>query len=277
MGTTMFGGAGATRAGSALLAVVLAAVAYSAQAHAALPTLYVTYDASCNFTVTRDDGSPVGSSVPYGTYQVEITTPFSFAAGGASCDFAQFQLTGPGVSLSTNMTEGDAAQEYWTETFLAGSIYRAIDNNHPGSGQTTFSTSNTAVTPVATGTGSLPPASSRSGSSSGGSKTSAIGTSIGAAATLRGTLIATVSAAGKLTLTDSGKEVGSLTSGRYTIEVKDSSKKSGFVLQEINRLATALSTASFTGTRKVSLTLKPGQWFFFPTFIGKKTYFIVVA
>ena len=281
MGTSIFGGAAAARVGAVLTAAVLAALAvHGAQARvAALPTLYVNYDAGCNFNITRDDGSPVGSAVPYGTFQVQITTPFSFAAGGATCDFAQFQLTGPGVSLSTNMTEGDASQEYWTETFQPASTYRAVDLNHPGSGQTTFTTSNTAVTPVAAAGGNTPPASgsSKSSSSSGGGKTSALGTSLGTSTALRGTLVATVSTAGALTLTDKGKEVGSLTTGRYTIEVKDKSKKSGFVLQEINRLATALSTAGFTGTRKVSLTLKPGQWFFYPTFIGKKTYFIVVA
>ena len=32
----------------------------------------------------------------------------------------------------------------------------------------------------------------------------------------------------------------------------------------------------FVGHRSVTLDLRPGQWFYYPTFVGTKTYFIVV-
>jgi hypothetical protein len=94
---------------------------------------------------------------------------------------------------------------------------------------------------------------------------------------LRGTLLGAVSAAGKLTLTDKGKGVASLKSGRYTVTVTDRSTKGGFTLQEIKKVASTLTGVAFTGTKTVTLDFKPGQWFFYPTFIGTKSYFIVIA
>ncbi len=90
-------------------------------------------------------------------------------------------------------------------------------------------------------------------------------------------LVGTVDASGALSLTLKGKSVTTLKSGRYTIEVSDHSSRSGFDLQEIRKTALPLTPARFVGNHKVTLDLKPGQWFYYPTFVGKKTYFIVVA
>jgi hypothetical protein len=61
------------------------------------------------------------------------------------------------------------------------------------------------------------------------------------------------------------------------VVVTDMSAKSGFILQEIRKPARTVSSPSFTGKRSMNLSLKPGQWFFYATFVGKKTYFIVTA
>jgi len=37
------------------------------------------------------------------------------------------------------------------------------------------------------------------------------------------------------------------------------------------------SGAAFVGKRSLSVTLSAGQWFFYPTFVGKKSYFIVIS
>ena len=37
-----------------------------------------------------------------------------------------------------------------------------------------------------------------------------------------------------------------------------------------------MSGVDFVGKRSATLELAPGQWFFSPTFVGKKTYFFVV-
>ena len=98
-----------------------------------------------------------------------------------------------------------------------------------------------------------------------------------APAVLRGTLMATVSAAGKPTLTFRGKPVTSLEAGRYTVQVSDSSRQSGLVIQETGQNAVAVAPVAYTGKRLTALTLRAGQWFFYPMFVGKKTYFLVTT
>jgi predicted secreted protein len=84
-----------------------------------------------------------------------------------------------------------------------------------------------------------------------------------------------VSAAGKLALTFKGKEVATLAKGRYTITVTDKSKKSGFILQGTGQKAIVVSAAGYVGKRSTTIDLTAGQWFFYPTFVGAKTYFLV--
>ena len=38
-----------------------------------------------------------------------------------------------------------------------------------------------------------------------------------------------------------------------------------------------MTGTTFVGKRSVTLDLRAGQWFFYSTFVGKKTYFIVVT
>ena len=152
--------------------------------------------------------------------------------------------------------------------------YRAVDNNHPNTGVTVFSTSSTPVSVVTAPSGTQTGSGTKSGTGTG--KTSALGTTI-ASAPFRGTLTGLVSAAGELSLTDKGKPVRSLTAGRYTFAVTDKSRKSSFTLQEVRAGATTVTAASFVGKRSVTVNLKAGQWFFYPSFVGKKSYFIVLA
>jgi hypothetical protein len=263
-------------AGAALAALAIGAGGAGATA-TALPTLYVTYDTSCNFKITTDSGAAAGSAVPYGSYQVLINTIFPFAAGGeAACTNIEFQLTGPGVSLSTDLTLGDASSEYDTETFQANASYRAVDNNHPSTGITVFSTSNTPVSAVTAPSGSTTGSGSSTKTGTGGGNTSALGTTI-KSAPFEGTLNGLVSAAGVLSLTDKGKPVKSLQAGRYTFAVTDKSRKSSFTVQEVRAGATTVTAAAFVGKRSVTINLKAGQWFFYPSFVGKKSYFFVLA
>jgi hypothetical protein len=96
-------------------------------------------------------------------------------------------------------------------------------------------------------------------------------------AVFRGTLDATVTAAGKPSLTFRGKAVTSLKAGRYTIEVADSSKSAGLILQEARQNAIAVAPVSYVGKRHTAVTLRAGQWFFYATFVGAKTYFLVTT
>ena len=86
-----------------------------------------------------------------------------------------------------------------------------------------------------------------------------------------------MSTTGTLGLRFKSKPVSTLRSGRYTITVRDQSTKSGFMLQEIDRSAVVVSGAAFVGKRSLTLVMTPGQWFFYPSFVGRKSYFIVIA
>ena len=93
----------------------------------------------------------------------------------------------------------------------------------------------------------------------------------------RGTLTALVSSAGRIALDLKGRPVTSLETGRYTIAVSDSSTTAGFTIQEIGHAATTLTGIAYRGKHSVTMRLAAGQWFAYPSFVGKKTYFIVVS
>jgi hypothetical protein len=98
-----------------------------------------------------------------------------------------------------------------------------------------------------------------------------------AAVAFRGSLIGAVNAAGALTLKRNGKTVSSLLAGRYTFKITDGSKKSSFTVQEIKKTATTVTGTTFTGKKSLTINLRAGQWFYYGSFVGKKTYFIVVT
>jgi hypothetical protein len=47
-------------------------------------------------------------------------------------------------------------------------------------------------------------------------------------------------------------------------------------VQEIRKTPVAVTGVPFVGKRSVTVTLKPGQWFFYSP-AGKKSYFVVVS
>lgn len=274
--------------GAALLVAVLVAVGsasarVSTRASASvLPTLYVAYAMNCTFGITDDSGKPVSSIAP-GTYQVQITTPVVFADVDLSgtfdmtaCkSFVQFQLTGPGVNIATTLQEGDEDYGVFTAAFQPGGTYTAQDNNQPSVARAVFSTTTVGTAPSPTA-----PYTS-TGTGKGSQQTGLVGSSANSTTStsdpLRGTLDATVSPAGKPKLTFKGKVVTTLKAGRYTVSVVDQSKTSGFIIQETRKASTTAAGISFVGRRTVTIDLQAGQWFFYPTFIGAKSYFIVTG
>ena len=264
-----------------VLAAALAATAGARRADTVLPTLYVNYTMNCTFTITGDNGSRV-SSIPPGTYQVFITTPMVFADVDltgvfdmtACKSFAQFQLTGSGVNISTTLQDGDEDKDTYRATFQPSATYTAVDLNQPSVARVVFST-------TATGAPTAPTSPTNNSTSGKGSVSTDIvgsnadGKSSSGSTALRGTIVATIAPTGNPKVTFGGKIISKLKSGRYTISVVDNSKKGGLIIQEIHRLAQTVSGAAFTGRKSVSIDLKAGQWFFYQSFIGNKTYFIV--
>src|SRR4051812_749323 len=102
---------------TAFVAVMVAAVVASlgaagAQTASILPTLYFSYSMNCTFAILDDTGNAV-TSVPPGQYQIDVRTPVPFGtipknfSDMTACHgMPQFQLSGPGVNVSTTLTSG---------------------------------------------------------------------------------------------------------------------------------------------------------------------------
>jgi hypothetical protein len=247
--------------------------------HAAVSTtIYAGFDADGNIRMAFADGSmigtptPPGTVVPAGTYTIQLNNNGLDDAGGQHV----FHLLGPGVNLSAG--NNLYATLTWTATFQPSSTYVYQDDLNPttirevfgtpgsGAGTATAGSSSSVTTPTSSST--TKPKTAKPTSSD------IVGSQV---APFRGTLTGTVDAAGKLALTLKGKSVSTLKSGRYTVTVTDHSSKSGFTVQEVRKGATTVTGVPFVGKHSVTLTLKPGQWFFYATFVGKKNYFIVIA
>ena len=264
------------------LLIAYGGVGNASGSRADIPTLYVNYATNCTFTLTGDNGAAVKSIAP-GDYQVQVSTPEPFGNGtpagaGASGPYdcggeVNFDLTGPGVSLSTNLDNGANDQHSFDASdFLASSSYTAQDENNSASA-ITFTTTASGTPIAASGPASTVTTTTSTTSSSPLVSPSVTPKAVG----FRGTLRGSVSVTGKLSLTYKGKRVALLVAGRYTVTVVDNSKNNGFLLRSLGHGATTVTTAGFTGKRSLTVTLTAGQWYYYPSFIGAKTYFFVSA
>ena len=77
---------------------------------------------------------------------------------------------------------------------------------------------------------------------------------------MRGALTASVNAAGQLSVTFEGKQVGSLRVGSYRITVTDRSATGGFALAKKGRPTRQVTGAAFVGKRSLLVTLTAGRW-----------------
>jgi hypothetical protein len=253
-----------------LAALLAVSAAVAASRHTSdSPSLNVTFRADKTVSVVDGGGNPVGTSsgapavIPPGTYNVFISDP-TFVPD------IEWDLAGPGVKLTSNMSAGEEISEAWVETFAPNSTYTYRDDNRPPA-VWTFVTSAAGSGPTTT---TSPPLTSTVPISSGNNGKTKSSNPIGSLAS-RGALIATVTAAGKATLAFKGKGVTSLKAGKYTVKVTDRAAKAGFSLQEYKKSAKTITTAAFKGKKSLTITLAAGQWVFYPTFVAKKSYFIV--
>jgi len=245
----------------------------SGSARAATPSLYANYSPNCTFAFVSDSGASVGS-VPPGTYQVVVYTPFAFSNGLASCEFVQFHLSGPGVNLETDLGSGDSEVEQHTVTLQPGATYVVQDDGRTAQTRRTFSVATSGSAGSSSNSGS---SSSGSSSSSGtsGTKGTASKDIVGSAVlAFRGGLDAAVSKSGKVTLTKAKRAISSLKAGRYTFRIVDDSQSAGLTVQPVKGAAKTLATARFTGRKSVTVPLAAGQWFF-STPGGAKHPFVV--
>ena len=240
----------------------------------AFPTLYVDYTMNCTFTISDDSGRRV-STIPPGTYQVQIQTPVAFGSVDltgvhdmtACQSFVQFQLNGPGVNLSSTLGDGDSAFWLYTETFQPGGTYTAVDNNQPSVARVVFSTATSGSASTSSGTSTT----SSSTTTKGSTQQSLVGSQ---ASPFRGSLDGIVLKTGKLSLSRNGKVVKFLKTGRWTFSVDDESTKAGFSLQVLHGKPTAVTSPAYTGSHDVTLQLKPGRWFFYTPGGNKSVFFV---
>jgi hypothetical protein len=249
----------------ARLAVSIAAVvallvpAPLAGAHdAASLTLYVKFGYDDSITVTLADGTPVGvksgtpTVIPAGFYTVSLTQP-------GCVDVPYFNLKGPGVNISDNLSGGEVLDSTDDAYFQPNATYTWSNDDNRGVTYT-FQTSGDVVgtpPPPAPAIVQLGPAP-KPGSIS---NTSVVGSGVKRSLA---TLAGTVTASGRLELALHGKSITSLKHGRYLIAVTDHSNTTGFFLARAGHATLSASGAAFVGRRTVAVTLTKGRWSFMP-------------
>jgi hypothetical protein len=255
----------------------------------AFPTIYVVYTMQCTFTIIDDDGKHL-TSIPPGTYQIEVSTPVMFKLvrpGGVGVDdiapndftgckgWVQFQVTGPGVDLFTTLDSGcDAFLLLPAQNFKANATYTFQDLNQPALTRTSLSVASDgnakapAVNPYTKTSGKVTQSKDMVGEN---------------ASPLKGRLTGTLTSGGNVSLTTrplsgKGKPVLTLHKGRYQFVIQDKSAKSGFVLEQVaegsKTKPKSLSSAKFVGNTSKGVVLQPGRWMY-SSGSGKAFYFLV--
>jgi hypothetical protein len=256
-----------------LLVLVVAPGVQASRAAAPTLTLNVNLSGSLevvlgNGTVLRTTTAP-GAVIPPGPYLVLVKSDVPDSRD----IFHLFHLSGTGVNVSSDLLPCENPRQLLTITLLPSSTYTYEDSRHTELTPIVFSTSSGGSSSDTSSNATAGPANVKSSASS--SNTSVVG-SDGKASPFRGTLVGTVSLAGKLTLSRNGKSVSSLRSGRYKIAVDDRTPKSGFVIAGLHRQSFLVTGSSFVGKHTLTLVLNPGQWMFYSS-TARKHRFTVVA
>ena len=240
--------------------VVLATLALAAAAaHAAVSqTIYVDIDADGNIHVTYADDSPIGSTVPPGTYSLVVNNNGLDDLGNPH----QFHIFGPGVDVSGTPN----VQTTTTVTFQSGATYTWQDDDNPSATKHTF-VATTNAPPVTSTTASA----THQTSSTKPTSQDIVGSE---SFPFKGSLDAIVYADGKLTLSRNGRKVSSLATGRYTFSTDDESRKAGFTIQVLHGKPITITSSSYVGSKDVTVALKPGRWFFYTRTTKKTTFFV---
>ncbi len=270
-------------AATALLAAAVTAVLLALPAGGAAadnpPLLSAKYLINLTFSMATQDGAPLGAPsppgrvIPAGNYQLSVDDTEQIG-------YMAFVLQGPGVAVRTTNEEGSQDYMAYFITLQPNSTYQFYDGLNPKLAPLYFSTSGTSnsatgLGQTSTGTTTAGGGSVNSGSPVGSKAGTATKPASSTSSVLRGTLLANVSKAGKLSLTFKGKQVTSLLVGRYKVQITDQSPKNGFTFQETGLPATTVSNIAFVGKRTATLSLAVGQWLYYPSVLGKKTYFLV--
>lgn len=220
-----------------------------------IPSIYVTYNDDCTFSMTADGGftftssTPPGPTLPPGVYQILVL--MGNPPQGYPCTTPVFTLSGPGVDSITTFPQQATLDNHVLPALQPSSTYMAYDQNAPAATRVYFTTSATGSS------SSLLPASQTQQAGKGSSQADIVGSGI---TPVVGTLHAAISPVGLATLSLGGRKVETLKAGRYSLRVADLSRHSGLVLRKSGRQAETITTRAFKGTKTVKLTLTSGSW-----------------
>ena len=264
----------------ALLAAALGALGAvpgavgSQTAFPGIPSIYVTYNDNCTFSMSADGGftmsssSPPGPTLPPGVFQILVLMPNPPA--GYTCVTPSFSIVGPGVDSVTQFPGQATLVNQILPALQPSSTYVAEDASNPGGTRLYFSTSATGSSSSLVG----PAPGTQTTSGSGAVEPDLVGSAI---VPYRGDLIAKVGAAGAPTLTDRGRRVSSLVAGRYDVTVDDTTSRAGFSLRKVGAARAIVVTASgFVGKKTRQVTLSAGGWTYFST-SARPASFVVVG
>ena len=228
-----------------------------------IPSIYVTYNDNCTFSMSADGGftmtssSPPGPTLPPGVFQILVLMPNPPA--GYTCGTPNFSIVGPGVDSVTQFPGQATLVNQILPALQPSSTYVAEDASNPGGTRLDFSTSATGSSSSLVG----PAPGTQTTSGTGAVEPDLVGSAI---VPYRGELIAKVGAAGAPTLTDRGRRVSSLVAGRYDVTVDDTTSRAGFSLRKAAAARAIVVTASgFVGKKTRQVTLSAGDWTYFST------------
>lgn len=148
----------------ALLAAALGALGAvpeavgSQTAFPGVPSIYVTYNDNCTFSMSADGGftmtssSPPGPTLPPGVFQILVLMPNPPA--GYTCGTPNFSIVGPGVDSGTQFPGQATLVNQILPALQPSSTYVAEDASNPGGTRLYFSTS--ATVRAARSSGRLP-------------------------------------------------------------------------------------------------------------------------
>jgi hypothetical protein len=167
--------------------------------------------------------------------------------------FHLFHLYGPSLNVESDLLPCENPRPLYTVTLKPSTTYTYEDSRNPQLGQVVLTT-------AASGSSATTVGASASTGTNGTSAGTSSNTSVLASAIP--TLTGTVGATGAVTLSRNGRRVTSLRAGRYNISVDDKTSRVGFRLVPSTGAALTVTSSSFVGERRMTVTLTPGRWSF---------------
>jgi len=252
-----------------LLALTGAAGVHAARTAAPSLTLNVSTNGALeivlgNGTRLRTATAP-GASIPPGPYLAIVASDVP----DSQDIFHMFHLFGPGVNLSSDLLPCENPAPVNTVTLQPGATYTYEDSRHPDITHVVFTTSVSGSSADTVGSAGGPATAKTTGSVG---NSSVVGSGI---KNVRGTLAATITAAGGLSVSLNGKGLSRLKAGRYAIAVDDRTRRDGLTIGRLHASPVVVTGPSFTGRHTVTMYLAAGRWSAYASPRAKRVFTVV--